>query len=470
MRNIYATAMPPQKISMSRKNDEWRRQCVEAIINMSGQLGRNGRTSKQNKQINYDLYNSKFDESDFTYVLDPYGLAEKWGEAPARLQAYNIIRSKIELLKGEEIRRGFNFRAVGVHGNVVTEKQQKKRELILAMLQNMIAMQGGMEVAEDGTPQTPEQLQKYINTTLMDPREVTANQLLDYFYHKERLELKFNMGWEHALIAGEEIYYVGIVNGEPSVRVVNPLNFDYDADDETKFLEDAQWTKEERFMSIGNVLDAYGDKLTDSQIDMIERNSFAWGRNQYGMQPGFAYTPESFMANSRAVGPVGSVHVAHVTWKSMLKLGFLSYPDPKTGEMIDEVVSEDFKMPQHLAEAGATLEWKWVNEAWEGTRIGNGESAIFIGIQPLLNQQRSVNNPSECKLPYTGYIYNNTNSQATSMVDLIKPHQYTYMVTWYRLENELAKAKGKKFIFDIAMLPKSQGWTMEQWMYYIDVS
>ena len=46
---------------------------------------------------------------------------------------------------------------------------------------------------------------------------------------KEKVKEKFSKGWKHALIAGEEIYWTGIVNGEPTMRTVNPLYFDYDS-------------------------------------------------------------------------------------------------------------------------------------------------------------------------------------------------------------------------------------------------
>jgi hypothetical protein len=71
-------------------------------------------------------------------------------------------------------------------------------------------------------------------------------------------------------------------------------------------------------------------------------------------------------------------------------------------------------------------------------------------------------------LPYVGRVYNNLNSKATSIVDLCKPHQYSYIEVWHRLLNELAKAKGKKMVFDIASIPKSMGIDMDKWMYYFD--
>lgn len=447
--------MPLQKTAMVNKNEEWRKQCVDAILNMSSNTMNNGRTTRQNKQVNYDLYNSKFDEEDFNYVLNPYGNYEQYGESPSKIQNYNIIRSKIELLKGEEIKRPFNFFAKGTHGGAISSREQKKTELILQSLQAMLMSELGIETEEEAMGLSD--IEKYINSEFMDPREVTANQLIQYLLKQEKLEMKFNQGWEHALIVAEEVYYVGIHNGEPKLRVVNPINFDCDKDDDIQFIEDAQWAKEERWLTPGSILDLYGEVLSDKDLDRIDSGELGYGYINHGMQPGFAYEMSSFKHNFNR--PQNGIMVVNVCWKSWKKIGFLRFGDEEI------IVDEDYILDSELKNAGAILEWRWINEVWEGTRIGMD---IYVNIRPLPNQSREMDNPSVCKLPYTGYIYNNTNSQATSILDLVKPHQYTYMIVWWRLENELAKAKGKKFLMDLAMLPKSQGWNVDQWMYYFD--
>lgn len=460
-------SMPPQKLPLSEKTDSWGKRCVDAIISMASNNMSNGRTSKQNKQRNYDLFNSKFEEEDFQYVLDPYGLGQSWGENPVKMQNYNIIRSKIELLKGEEIKRPFNFFAKGTGGEIISSKEQKKREMIIKMLNNQLLMELGEQVDESGEVLTPAQVQKYMDTQHVDPREVTANQLLNYLVKKEEVEMKFNEGFENALIAAEEIYHVGIVSGEPHLRVVNPLDFDFEKDSGLKFIEDAQWCKEERWLTPGLVLDLYGDQLSDKDIERIDRGELGYGMKGYGMQPGFMY--EGSVADMRSIAagsrPTNGIYVANVCWKSMKKIGFLSYIDPKTLEVVEVVVEDSYKMSADIKAAGGIITWQWINEVWEGTLIGND---IYVNVRPLPNQTRSMSNPSECKMPYTGMIYSNNNSEAASLIDLCKPHQYTYMIVWWRLEGELAKAKGKKFVFDISQLPKSQGWTMDQWLYYFD--
>jgi hypothetical protein len=144
-------------------------------------------------------------------------------------------------------------------------------------------------------------------------------------------------------------------------------------------------------------------------------------------------------------------------WRSFAKVGMLRYKDPRTGKWEETEVDDTFKMTPELKEMGAQVSWKWEDEIWEGTMIGDD---MAVNVRAKANQTKN--------LPYLGYIYNNVNSVATSLVDLVKPHQFTYIIVWWRLEQELAKAKGKKFIMDFAQLPSSMGWDVDKWMYYFD--
>ena len=463
--NTYSSYMPAQKVTSTQKNEQWRKQCVDAIIGFGTDRLVNGRSSRENKQINYNLYNSKSNEEDFEYVTNPMGNKENYASA-SKMQNYNLIRPNIEVLKGEEIKRPFNFFVKGTGGGAATAREQRKKELILSNLRNRLYQELGIEPEEDENGEVMElpDIEKYMKSEFADSREITANQVLNYLLKKENLEMKFNMGWEHALISAEEIYYVGISNGEPKCRVVNSLNFEVDKDDDVKFIEDAQWCREHRYMSLGSILDTYGEFLKDEELDKLDRHELSTGTTDYGMQPAFAYDADSMKAYaSRTSTSNYGVTVINVCWKAWKKIGFLRWID-EAGEQ-EQVVDDTFTLTKELTKLGAIIEWRWINSVWEGTRIG---SDIYVNIRELPNQTRNMSNPSECKLPYTGYIYNNTNSQATSILDLIKPHQYTYNIIWWRFEQELAKSKGKAFIMDIAQIPKTQGWDVEQWLYYFD--
>lgn len=481
------SAMPIQKKAQSKKGEDWQHKSVDGIIALANHGRYHGRSSRYRKQVNYDLVNSIFDEGDFQYVLNPYGISDTVGNSPGKLRDFNIIVNKLNTLKGEEIKREFNFMLVATNAEAINSKQDKKKEALLAAFQEEMQLKLGTKEPELdplGNPLPPEdmgKIAKYYDQSYCDIREEMANNLLNYLVEKEKLKLKFNLGFEHANIVSEEVYYVGISNGEPGVRVVNPLNFYWDKNPDLYTIEDSQWAMEERFMSVSQIVEEFGDKLTEDDLEKLDRGELGGNRKDLGMQPGFFYEGKEVSAYMKSESNSQTSHgtnthisVINVVWKSMRKVGFLTYLDDNNESQMT-VVAEDFVVSKdavydkdtrsYIWDGTNVLEWRWINEVWKGTKIGN---SIYTDIGPLPNQCRSIENPYECKLPYVGRVYNSLNSETTSIVDLMKPHQYLYNIVWYRLEVELAKAKGKAVIMDLAMLPKSEGMSMEKWMYYLD--
>lgn len=480
--NQLSATMPRQKIAHSSKSKKWQEQCVEAVCGMSTGRQLNGRSSWSRKQVNYDLVNSIISEDDFQHVLNPYGMAQdKVGAQPAQLQDYNLIANKLNLLKGEEMGRPFNWTVMSTNGEAVIEKDKKKKEMLMFVAQQKLAKELGIpldqlkppEGSEEGTPPPVEfsGVDDYARKSMTDVREQWGSDILNYLKHKEGLQLKFNEGWEHALIAAEEVYYIGIVNGEPKARVCNPLNCEFDRNPDNPNVEDGDWFREDRWMTTGQILDDYNEFLTDDQIKKLDTGDIRQsGNNQ--MFPGFGYSEKDMNQQEYGNGGSGnsnkasSTHhlVSEVCWKSMKKIGFVTYPDESDEEQ-EGMVDESFVLTTEMKESGYKVVWKWIPEVWKGTKIAE---SFYVGIMPMPNQARNMDNPSEVKLPYIGRVFNCTNSVQTSIVDLLKPYQYLYNIIWFRLEAEIAKAKGKKMIMDVAQIPKSEGMDMDKWMYYFD--
>ena len=475
--NHLHTVMPAQKVAHAKKTKAWREQCVDAVAGMGNSGTLNGRTSWHRKQINYDLVNSIFDEDDFNYVLDPYGQGkQKVGNQPAKIRDINLIVNKINLLKGEEMNRPFNHRVMSVNGEAISARESRKRELLTQVAIQMIAkeLNESLEPTIDPKtgqeiPKTFEEVEKFMSYSFTDIREKWGNSILQYLKYKQNLELKFNEGWEHGLIAAEEIYYIGITNGEPRVRVCNPLNCEFDRNPDNPKIEDGDWFREDRWMTAGQILDEFSEHLSDDQIRKLDQGTLR-GNLSTQMFPEYAYSQEDIRQYENHRGSThtgaqqGHYIVTHVVWKSMKKIGFVTYPDENQEDQTG-IVDETFKLTPEMKDMGYKVEWRWIPEVWHGTKIGDDE---FVQVEPMPNQSRSMDNPSEVKLPYIGRIYNSTNSIQTSLVDLIKPHQYLYNVIWFRLEAEIAKAKGKKMVMDIAQIPKSEGIDLDKWMYFFD--
>jgi len=493
----HSGGFPPQYISDSQKTKSWAIKCVQAICNMSSENGTQRRSTRQNKLANYDLLNSVFSEEDFDHVVMPYGAQMKqFGGSPTKMQNLNILRSAIETLRGEEMNTDLDFFVKGIRGDCVTEKQKERNEAIkeamaakirqslqlddeIAQISEQTQMiQQQLQTVEDkeNLQQLQQELQKLQETRnnmpdmrqviknfdseYVHPLEQTNNFLLKFYIKNDRLPMKFNQGWLHAMTSAEEVYKLSKGRIHPTVRVVNPVNFDFDKGTDTTFIHKGEWAREEFWLPIGEVVDKYGRYLSKTDIKRIENGQCAYTPMSDGTMAGFAYSFDQGQTRSLDVSRTGSgthVYVMECSWRSYSKVGYLKYLDPKTNTWETVEVDDTYKLSPDLKAQGATLTWEYDTEIWHGVQIGND---IFPIIEPWPTQTGN--------LPYVGYVYNNVNSVATSMVDLAKPIQYSFIVVWYRLENELAKAKGKKFVMDMAQLPKSMGWDVDKWLYYFE--
>lgn len=472
MRNI--NQFPLQRLPMSKKTQDWKEACVDYIAGHSQGSSRDGnnRSRKEEMQTYYDLYNSIYSEKDLKYVTNPFKQQDGF---PAMAQDYNIIKPKIDLLLGEETKRPSNFRVVHTSDIATSEIQDKAKQMIIDYIQATIMSKLGpeeqaryQEALQSGEIMTPEQIQKYLSKDYKDIAEITAYHSLNYLKNKLNITHEFFKGWKDALIGGEEIYYVGIVNGEPCLQRINPIYFDYDSDtSDLEFIHEAQWCCYEMIMSLTEVYDRLYDKMSEKQLnellDMMD------DRSKGGVTPEVRKTSldyphiKTHSINGFSSNPfeeADNIHVWHCCWKSLKKIGFVNIINPETG------MPEEYQVDETYKETGNELdvEWKWIIEVWEGYRIGQD---LYVGIQPVEYQHISADNPNAQRLPYTGVIYNNTNSRPRSLVSMMKPLQYMYIVLWYRLELAMARDKGKVVTMDITQIPKSMNIDVAKWMHYL---
>ena len=460
---------------MSKKTEDWKQANVDYIIGHSQGGSRNGntRTRKEEMQTYYDLYNSIYNEKDLKYVTNPFKQQDGF---PAMAQDYNIIKPKIDLLLGEETKRPFNFKVVRTSEIATSELQEKAKQMLMDYIQATIMSKLGpeeqaryQEALQSGEIMPPEQIQKYMSKDYKDIAEITAYHSLMYLKNKLNINHEFFKGWKDALVGGEEIYYIGIVNGEPCLERINPIYFDYDTEtSDLEFIHEAQWCCYEMNMSVTELYDRLYDKMTEKQLnellDMMS-DSAKGGINPEVRKTSLDYphikthTINGFSSNPFD-GSGDNIKVYHVCWKSFKKIGFVTIIDPETG------MPETYEVDETYKETGMeiSVEWKWIIETWEGYRAGED---LYIGIEPVEYQYVSSDNPNAQRLPYTGVIYNNTNSRPRSLVSMMKPLQYMYIVLWYRLELAMARDKGKVVNMDITQIPKSMNIDVSKWMHYL---
>lgn len=464
-------SFPAQKLPMSKKTQAWKEACVDYVVGAGDSgFGGNGRSRSDEMQTYYDLYNSIYNEKDLKYVTNPFKQDDGF---PAIAQDYNIIKPYVDQLLGEETKRPFNFHPQRTSDIAASELQEKAKEMLMDYIQATIASKLSPEQAAryeqalaTGEIQTPEAIAKYLQKDYKDIAETEAYHALQFLKRKLNLTHEFYKGWKDALIGGEEIYYIGVINGDPYVERVNPMYFDYEHSLDLEFIDDAAWCRRKMIMSATEIYDRFYDKMSERQLnellELIDQRPGA-GNNPEIRKTSIDYESiKLHKINSFTDNPFDIDHIVvyHCCWKSFKKIGFVTLLNPETGEVEEFQVDEDYK----VTGTEQSVEWDWIIEVWEGYRIGDD---MYIGIQPIEYQHISADNPNSQKLPYTGVVYNNTNSKPRSLVSMMKPLQYMYIVVWYRLELALSRDKGKVAVMDITQIPKSMNIDVNKWMHYL---
>ena len=465
--------IPRQKLPSSKKTKKWGEECVDAYIGLSSIGGYSAGYSNRRDALKrfYDFYNGEIETQDYDYVLKPYGKTRK--NFPSKIRNYPIIKPIIDLLLGEKSKRPFNYTVTVTNSDAITTKAEAKKQAIFMNLQNRFVQDisrgnpemSSEEMAQD--PQTsnlpedskgmmqelPEHIAEMFDMNYKDIRAIKGQQALSYIQKEQEIQDKFEKAWFHFLVSGECYTHRGVRSSEPFYEVINPLDVDYDLDPDLEFVEDGDWALVRKFSHSSTIIDQFHEYLSSANIDKLEEpnsNYDNWMLYNSGKD-------DKDADKSRLIEAIT------VYWKSRRRIGFLAYIDPSTETWEEMEVGEDFKMLPEMKEMGAKLEWVWVNEVWEGTRI---DKDIYVKVQPVINQRGSIDNPSKCKLPINGRKYSNVNSSNISLVSLGVPYQLNYNIYKYRLELAIARSKDIIAQFDINMIPKK--WDMDKFMYYVE--
>lgn len=482
--NVEYTNFPRQMLPFKKKTKKWRKECVLWANNKTFFNYSLVRKSVIHKQINYNLLRGKLNMQDMQLVLNPDGLEA--GYIPDSIQHYPVMNSKLNVLKGEESKRVFDFRAVITNPMAITEiETNKKNEL----LQRMKELLQDSSQSEEEFNQELEKLNDYYTYEWQDIREIRANALLNHYIKEYDIPLTFNEGFDDAMAVGEEIYQCDIVGGEPIVERLNPLKVRIFKSGYSDRVEDADMIILEDYWSPGRVIDHYYDVLTAKDIEYLESAPNNVGQtatdsmgnideragfinadmigdeitfsNGYYFDP-FNLFPESMGTSLLPFDLAGNVRVLKLFWKSKRKIKKVKSYDPETGEEVFNFYPEDYVINADAGEKEFTM---WINEAWEGDMLGN---EIFVNMRPRTVQYNRLSNPSRCHFGIIGTIYNLNQGRPFSLVDMMKPYNYMYDVIHDRLNKAIANNWGPMIRMDFAKIPK--GWDPEKWMYYAKVN
>lgn len=477
-----------QRLTRSQKeanNKRWFKDQVDSLDSMAfsnsffDDFGDNSIVSEHRRmQTNYDLFNNKVNKTDFEYVCKPFG--DGIGELPAEFTNKDILSGKVKALIGMEMKRPFSWKIVATNEEATTRREQEEfgmlREYvinsIMAPIRQELEMQAQQEakgrelsqeeqqqiqqqIEEELKTRTPDEVKKYMEREHQDPAELLSHQILEYLIQKQDIKTKFNIGWKHGLIAGKEIFWAGEVNGEPVLRNINPIRFDCDISNETSYIEDGEWACYHMYMLPSEIVSTFGSELSNKDIDYIYSN---YNKGNTLLDTNFDFSNYGLLNKS-------GIRVLHCEWKGLKPIKFLTTQDLETGEIIEDIVDESYKLNPEVGDISVRTEW--IPTKYEGYKIGQD---IYVYLREVPGQNRDLDNLYNCKLSYIGAYYDNTNSKPTSLIDRMKYYQYVYNIIWYKIELLISSDDGKSLLLNANQIPKSAGLDIEKWMYFFKVN
>lgn len=487
--SLTGSAFPRQQLSFRKKNKEWGRRCVDWAAEKNYFSFAPVRGSVVKMKINYDLLNGKIHMKDVADIINPSEASAMF--QPEKIQHYPIMNSKLNVLRGEAFQRVFDYRAIVTNPDALSEMEERKKEEFFSTVQGMIE---DPNVDQQQMEQQAKDVLDFYQYNYQDIHEIRANEILNHYSQEQNFPQIFNDGFMDAMAVGEEIYQVDIIGGEPVIARLNPMKLRVFKAGFSNRIEDADVIAYEDYWPAGKIIDAFYDQLKPSDIKWLEGavdgNDVHIGaagnyNDAYGYIPSSQILGEDgviiesdehqdyfFDALNEMDGGFGSalmpydmagnIRVIRVYWKSRRMIKKVKSYDPETGEETFDFYPENYIIDRDRGEEEQIF---WVNEPWEGTRIGRD---IYVNVRPRVVKYNTLDNPSRCHFGIIGTIYNLNESKPFSLVDMMKPYNYLYDAVSAKLVDVVASNWGKILEMDLSLKPKD--WSPEKWVYQARVN
>ena len=485
----YLNIFPDQfKTEKQKKDDSWVKNTMDYFANKAySEYVKNRDTFVKN----YDLMKGILRKEDFLIdepeVKSFTDMLEKDIDLPAYVKHYSIITTPVNELVGEISKRPDSFRVKAFDDDSQAQELQFKTDTLQAYVINQVKQQVMAKAAMSGQEVSMEDIQAITMEQVKDQldsytsvAEKWANHTLTSnkadFNVKEMSEDAFR----DLLISAREFYHIYEDNSKLgfNIEVANPKNTWFLTTPDKKYISDPTGRSQGAYaagtvevMEISEIIEAFPE-LTKEEIDHLRSSLQDYGlidvqESNLGnpnVDPGIdsinydTYDPlilqtrmiiesemkenndglQDFLGLTSNVSSFGYKYVViRSYWISKRKIGKLIYTD-ELGNEQSTLVDETYKsgdMPTQIS-----LEWGWVNQWYQGTKIG--PDIYHVKPYKLLNY-----------CPIIGTTYEIKNTEARSLVDLMKPFQVIYNVCMNQLYKLLEKEVGKVQLMSLRHIP-----------------
>jgi len=488
IRYAYLNIFPDQFKTEKEKQDEsWVKNTMDYFANKAyAEYVKNRETFVKN----YDLMKGILRMEDFYQEPDVKDFTEMLQadlSLPSYVKHYSIITTPVNELVGEISKRPDTFRVKAFDDDSRAEELQFKTDIlqqyIMANAKRQIlekAMMQGIEIEEDELEQmTMDQVKDELDS-YTSIAEKWGNHTLTCQKAEFNLKEKSEDAFRDMLVSARQFYHIYEDNSKLgyNIEVANPKNTWFLTTPDRKWISDptgraigAYAAGTVQVMELSEIIESVPD-MTKEEIDHLRSSLQDYGlinvrESNLGnpnAAPGIdsvqydTYDPavlqtrmiiesemkenndglKDFLGLTSNVSSFGYKYVVvRSYWISKKKIGKLIYLD-EVGNEQSILVDENYK--NGTIPTQQSLEWGWINQWYQGVKIGPD----IYHIKPFK------------LLPYCpiiGTTYEVKNTEAKSLVDLMKPFQVLYNVCMNQLYQLLEKEVGKVQLMSLRHIP-----------------
>jgi hypothetical protein len=406
---------------------------------------------------------------------------------PAYVKHYSIMTTPINELVGEISKRPDAFRVKAFDDDSKAEELEFKTQMLNDYVVNTAkrkilekAAMNGEEIEEEELNQmtldeVKDELDSYTSTA-----EKWANHILTAQKAEFNLKEKGEDSFRDLLISAREFFHIYEDNSKLgfNVEVANPKTTWFLTTPDRKWISDPTGRAQGAYaagtvqvMELSEIIESIPD-LTKDEIDHLRsslqdyglinvRESNLGNPNAIPGNDSIQYDTfdplvlqtrmiiesemkenndglQDFLGLTSNVSSFGYKYVVvRSYWISKKKIGKVIYLDEMDNEQ-SQLVDENYK--SGMLPTQQSLEWGWINQWYQGIKIG-----------PDIYHIKPYNLLPYC--PIIGQIFEVKNTEAKSLVDMMKPFQVLYNVCMNQLYKLLEKEVGKVQLMSIRHIP-----------------
>ena len=488
IRYAYLNIFPDQfKTEKEKKDESWIKNTMDYFSNKAyAEYVKNRDTFVKN----YDLMKGILRMEDFYQEPEVRSFTDVLTadlELPAYVKMYSIVTTPVNELVGEISKRPDTYRVKAFDDDSKAEELQFKTDTLQNFVMSQARQQILAKAAMEGVEIPDEELQQMTMGQVKDEldsytsvAEKWANHILTCQKAEFNMKEKSEDAFRDLLISAREFYHIYEDNSKLgfNIEVANPKNTWFLTTPDRKWISDPTGRAQGAYaagtvqvMELSEIIESIPD-LTKEEIDHLRsslqdyglinvRESNLGNPDAIPGQDSVMYDTfdplvlqtrmiiesemkenndglKDFLGLTNNVSSFGYKYVVvRSYWISKRKIGKLIY--------IDEMGNEQSMLVDETYKSGTiptqqSLEWGWINEWYQGTKIG--PDIYHIKPYKLLNY-----------CPIIGTTYEVKNTEAKSLVDLMKPFQVLYNVCMNQLYKLLEKEVGKVQLMSLRHIP-----------------